>query len=68
MADTIRADFADATCSDCGTKGCCIKHWGPLVPSGKTGQFCGECWNARVDHYEKTGKAKPIEEREPSGG
>ena len=49
MADTINADFSKSPCSDCGKKGIAyLKHWGPLVPSGKIGIFCGEDFKARA--------------------
>ncbi len=48
----------DLVCSDCKEKGCIFQHWGPLVPKGKTGNFCGFCWEQRRDRYEK-GK-KPL--------
>jgi hypothetical protein len=47
MADTERGDFPNEICSDCGEKGCIFKHWGPLVPEGKIGSFCGYCWTRR---------------------
>lgn len=31
MADTLRSDFPDRYCANCGSKGCHIKHWGPLM-------------------------------------
>ena len=47
MADSVRADFPDEKCSDCGEMGCCFKHWGPLVPEGKIGFFCSFCFSER---------------------
>lgn len=47
MADTIRGDFPDTNCSDCGVKGCVISHSGPLVPPGQTGNFCAMCFTIR---------------------
>lgn len=49
MADTVRGDFPDAYCSDCGRKGCILSHWGPLVPNGKTGYFCASCFRQRAE-------------------
>lgn len=59
MADTIRGDWPDMECRDCGVKGCMFVHWGPLVPSvaGKVG-LCGECWTLRDDSL-SSGKAVP---------
>lgn len=48
MADTIRGNFSDQTCSDCGEKGCVFKHWGSLVPPGVIGYFCAFCMNVRA--------------------
>jgi len=49
MADTMRGDFPDQVCSDCGgEKGeVYIKHWGPLVPPGEVGYFGPNCLVAR---------------------
>ena len=47
MPDTMRGDFPDEICSDCGEKGCVFKHWGPLVPEEDMGSFCGYCWTRR---------------------
>ncbi len=60
MADTIRGDFPNSTCSDCGKKGCTFSHWGPLVPPGKSGSFCGDCWQRRTDHYNVHRTALPL--------
>ena len=50
MADTIRGNFSNVTCSDCGSEdSVCFQHWGPLVPEGEVGYFCGFCWEARQD-------------------
>lgn len=56
MPDTIRGDFPDTICSDCGEKGCVFRHWGPLVPEGKVGDFCGYCWTRR----DKLGMRVPL--------
>jgi hypothetical protein len=50
MPDTMRRDFPDKPCSDCGDieKGLVyLKHWGPLVPTGETGYFGPVCFEAR---------------------
>ena len=50
MADTVRADFDNTPCSDCGTTKqgeVTFKHWGQLVPEGTTGHFCFICLEAR---------------------
>lgn len=31
MADTMRSDFPDSYCANCGSKGCHILHWGPIM-------------------------------------
>lgn len=31
MADTMRSDFPDKFCASCGSKGCHILHWGPIM-------------------------------------
>lgn len=50
MADTMRADFGDQPCSDCGKRGdVYIKHWGPLVPLGAVGHFDEPCWSDRME-------------------
>lgn len=49
MADTMRGNFPDLICSDCGEKSCTFKHWGPLVPKGQIGSFCCFCWSERQD-------------------
>jgi len=53
MADTINADFSKTPCSDCGKLDVAhLQHWGPLVPSGKTGVFCTEDFKARAAESE----------------
>jgi len=48
VADTVRGDFPDSICADCGAKGCVFKHWGPLVvPFGERASFCGACFSTR---------------------
>lgn len=56
MVDTLRGDFVDEKCSDCGELGCIIKHWGFLVPKGEKGCFCVFCWNERM----KADEVKPL--------
>lgn len=38
MADTMRSDFPDKFCANCGSKGCHILHWGPIM-AGKRVYF-----------------------------
>lgn len=47
MADTIRSAQENINCSDCGRLGTEFRHWGPLVPEGASGNFCGFCWHER---------------------
>jgi len=63
MADTLRGDYPDAVCNDC--KGASKEmvgfiHWGPLVPAGERGKFCGPCWITRQQYYRTHGKAMPL--------
>ena len=62
MADTIRGNFPDSICTDCGKKGCLFFHCGPLVPPDSSGMkgFCGPCWDTRQEYYLKNGKPMPI--------
>lgn len=60
MGDTIRGNFKDISCSDCGEKGCEFKHGGPLVPEGEFGSFCSFCWTERNDAYEKGENPRPL--------
>ncbi len=60
MADTERADFADAICSDCGVKGCDIKHWGKLVPPGVVVFLCEFCWQQRMEASGRGEAPKPL--------
>lgn len=46
MADTVRGDFSDKFCADCGHKGCYIKHYGPLCPDSSVGYF-DQCFSER---------------------
>jgi hypothetical protein len=52
MADTIRGDFPNTPCSDCGGGEVCIQHSGPLVPAGVTGFFCQPCVNERNEEWQ----------------
>ena len=65
MADTLRGDFQDKKCSDCGEMGCCFQHWGPLVPNGKTGSFCGFCWTERINANDRGENPKPLGAQPP---
>lgn len=63
MADTVRGDFPNLICSDCGEKGCGFKHRsddGALVPKGEFGYFCGFCWQQRNEAYDSGESAKPL--------
>ena len=60
MADTIKGDFPDAKCSDCGEMGCTFKHWGPLVPKNTVGSFCLFCWRERNDSNKEGKEPKPL--------
>lgn len=60
MADTLRGDWPDSTCTDCGKKGVVFRHWGPLAPVGMLVTNCAECWRERVAYYEKNGTPKPL--------
>lgn len=48
MPDTVRGDFSDQICSDCGEGNVEFKHWGPLVPSGAVGCFDQKCITERA--------------------
>ncbi|MCL5733908.1 MAG: hypothetical protein M1334_04665 [Patescibacteria group bacterium] len=60
MPDTCLGDFPDIRCSDCGEIGSEFKHWGPLVPDNKHGNFCAFCWVERDKSYRKGEKPKPL--------
>ena len=61
MADTLRGNFLNIPCSDCGKVGkVCFKHWGPLVPAGKVGGFDIECWRARMDDGNNGRPVRPL--------
>mgnify|MGYP003392408147 CR=1 FL=1 len=60
MADTVRGDFAKEKCSDCGREGCIAKHWGPLVPKGESGTFCGWCLTERNKEAKDGNDPKPL--------
>ena len=59
--DTIRGDFSEEKCNDCGKIGCCFNHWGPLVVPGEKGSFCWFCWFMR----QSTNKGKPLGVKPP---
>jgi hypothetical protein len=59
MADTILGEFK-GSCSDCGSDGCTVQHWGPLVQHGKYGTFCDPCWKIRVEEHRAGEKPKPF--------
>lgn len=60
MADTVRGDFPDSYCSDCGRRGCALFHWGPLVPEGKTGYFCAPCFRQRGEDRDSGKEPTPL--------
>jgi hypothetical protein len=60
MADTMRVNCPGEDCSDCGTKGVVIKHWGPLVRPGDVGSFCPECWTIRDESGKINENAEPL--------
>jgi len=66
MPDTARADFADAICSDCGIKGCTIRHWGDAVLPGEIGYFCEFCWQQRSEAADRGEVPKPLGVKPPS--
>ena len=61
MPDTLRKDFPNVRCSDCGKIGeVFLKHWGPLVPPGIVGFFDEECFKARRDDYLANRPVRPL--------
>ncbi len=63
MPDTLRGDFPDKNCSDCGAveKGLVyIKHWGPLVPPNTTGWFGPVCIEARRNENREGFDPRPL--------
>ena len=60
MPDTVRGNLKDKNCSDCGEKGCEFQHWGPMVPKGEFGSFCGFCWTERSEAYDRGEGPKPL--------
>jgi hypothetical protein len=60
MPDTIRAAFTGFMCSDCGVQEVIFKHWGPLVPSGTNGMFCGNCMKVRVGRSDSNQPTLPL--------
>jgi len=59
MPDTIRGNFTDVFCSDCGKKGCTFYHFGPLVLKGDRRFLCVNCANKRRVYYNQHGEAMP---------
>ena len=54
MPDTIRGDFKDTPCSDCGERGgVYLKHWGPLVPAGATAFLDSLCFFIRQEDFNR---------------
>jgi len=66
MADTTRGSFPKKICSDCGRRGCCFIHWGPMVPKGESGSFCWFCWGLRLtfNRAKPLGRTPPGENKE----
>ena len=56
----------DVFCSDCGTFGVQIEHWGKLVPDQRTGYFCLECWLERQEYFGNHNKPKPMPDLPPT--
>lgn len=48
--------WPNAFCSDCGKLGCDVRYWGALIPSGRCGQFCTECFRKREKDRRKPPK------------
>lgn len=63
MGDTVRGDFSDKICSDCGEKGCVFKHRsddGALMKKGAFANFCVFCWVERNEAYSRGEEPKPL--------
>ncbi len=60
MADTSRRSRPKEPCSDCGLVGTDFSHWGPLVPPGKVGDFCGSCFDLRRETRNRGEEPKPL--------
>lgn len=56
---TAAVNYPDSECADCGKKGVCAVHWGPLVPKGHQGLFCPDCWHRRLDDGEAGRSPRP---------
>ena len=65
MVDTVRGDFADEVCSDCGEQGCIFVHNGPLVLKGEMGHFCAFCWHERNRCFKEGEIQKPLGVKPP---
>jgi len=65
MPDTLRGDFSNQHCGDCGKKGCTFYHFGPLVPPGKTMFFCDDCWAKRTNFFYRNDLPMPAKELTP---
>ena len=66
MADTMRGDFGDTPCSDCGERGgVYLKHWGPLVPPGAVGFFDGPCFFIRRHERDLGRVPRPLGQKWP---
>lgn len=65
MPDTIRGNLSQEQCSDCGEIGSMFQHWGPLVPKGKVGTFCGYCWNERQERHARGEPPLPLGVKPP---
>jgi hypothetical protein len=65
MADTIRGNFPDEICSDCGKKGVIFHHWGSRVPEGTTAKLCVYCWDRRAHNEFNGEKPKPLGVKPP---
>lgn len=57
---TANVYYQNSICIDCGERGVCAAHWGPLVPPGTQGLFCPDCWNDRKKDGEKRKRPKPL--------
>jgi hypothetical protein len=56
---TVRRNFPEEHCHDCGKKGCTVEHSGPYVPRGTTGRFDEECWKKRMEYRTDTKEPMP---------
>ena len=59
--DTAIGSWSKIICDDCEQPGGVIfRHWGPMVPKGRVGYFCGGCMYAREEYLKTNGTAKPM--------